>query len=344
MDNERLENSVVNPRVPTGDALMLAPNGKFSTKSHIPPPDPSTLTALKDRIRHHYELASEYYYSLWGEHIHHGYFLGPADTKEQAQTRLIELLLEQSKLENGSTVLDVGCGIGGTSRYLALNHDCKVTGVTISGKQVEMAIKITMDKSNDGEIDIAAGDSIKLGNGSVHFVEVDAEKMGDFFPGQGIFDCVWISEAMSHLPDKRLFFRNAFKLLSSHDWKNGPRGKLVVADWFKAENLTDKQLEDDIKPIEGADGMLLPPLCTQSEYVAYAKEAGFNVFRQPMDISKEVAKTWDISWSLVQSPSLWAFALTQGRDGIAFLQAFRAMKRGYANGTFRYAVTVFEKP
>lgn len=53
--------------------------------------------------------------------------------------------------------------------------------------------------------------------------------------------------------------------------------------------------------------------------------------------------TRDISWSLVQSPALWAFAITQGRDGLAFLQAFRAMRRGFANGTFRYAVLVFQK-
>ena len=52
----------------------------------------------------------------------------------------------------------------------------------------------------------------------------------------------------------------------------------------------------------------------------------------------------DISWSLVQNPSLWAFAFSQGRDGIAFLQAFRAMRRGYANESFRYAVMSFVKP
>lgn len=28
-------------------------------------------------------------------------------------------------------------------------------------------------------------------------------------------------------------------------------GKLVVADWFKAEELLDAQIEADIKPIEG---------------------------------------------------------------------------------------------
>lgn len=89
--------------------------------------------------------------------------------------------------------------------------------------------------------------------------------------------------------------------------------------------------------------MLLPPLCTQQDYVSLATAAGLQVLGGPKDISKDVSKTWDISWSLIQNPSLWAFAFSQGRDGIAFLQAFRAMRRGYANGSFRYAVMAFIK-
>ena len=40
------------------------------------------------------------------------------------------------------------------------------------------------------------------------------------------------------------------------------------------------------------DGMLLPPLCTQSEYVRLAEEAGLQIFSEPLDISLNVAKTW----------------------------------------------------
>ncbi|CAF9925278.1 MAG: hypothetical protein HETSPECPRED_005794 [Heterodermia speciosa] len=297
-----------------------------------PAPEPTvSFAALKDRIRHHYELASDYYYSLWGEHIHHGYFLDPNDTKEIAQTRLIDLLLDRSGLEKGSAVLDVGCGIGGTSRYLARNHNCHVTGITISGKQVEMATRFSSEQQINPKT-TTTGHPIKLNRGSVRFLELDAETMGTYFSAQDTFNCVWISEAMSHLPDKALFFANAFKVLR-------PGGKLAIADWFKAEDLTDEQLEADIRPIE--DGMLLPPLSTQSHYVHLAHQAGFETISPPFDISSNVAKTWDISWSLIQNPSLWAFALSQGRDGIAFLQAFRAMRRGYANGSFRYAVMVF---
>lgn len=167
-----------------------------------------------------------------------------------------------------------------------------------------MATNLTEAASSHSEENVAAGEAIKLGNGSARFVELDAETMGEFFTDQSGFDGVWISEAMSHLPDKALFFHNAFKLL-----KEG--GKLVIADWFRGEDLTEKQVGDDIKPIEGmsgvrlvdclshylhetmcVDGMILPPLCTQPEYVSFAKEAGFGVFCAPFDISKDVAKTW----------------------------------------------------
>jgi tocopherol O-methyltransferase len=219
-----------------------------------------------------------------GEHIHHGYFLTPEDTKEKAQLQLIDLLLERSALPKGSKVLDVGCGIGGTSRFLAKSHDCAVTGVTISGRQVEIAKKITLEAG--GSEPSPENQTSKLGSGSVRFIELDAEKMGDFFtsaPNQEKFDCVWISEAMSHLPNKALFFQNTHLLL-----KDG--GKLVVADWFKNEGLTEKEFKDDISPIE--DGMLLPPLCTQADYVNYAKAAGLKAFAEPFDISKQVSKTW----------------------------------------------------
>jgi tocopherol O-methyltransferase len=99
-----------------------------------------------------------------------------------------------------------------------------------------------------------AGDAATtLGAGSVRFVELDAEKMGEYFgegPHQASFDCVWISEAMSHLPDKALFFRNAYKLLK-------PGGRLVVADWFKREVVTEEDMVQDIRPIEGMFSDLL---------------------------------------------------------------------------------------
>ena len=97
---------------------------------------------------------------------------------------------------------------------------------------------------------------LKLNNGTVQFIELDAENIGDFFtkePNKKTFDAVWISEAMSHLPDKKLFFRNVEMLLN-------PGGKLVVADWFKADGVTDSELDADIRPIEGELALINPYL------------------------------------------------------------------------------------
>ena len=273
---------------------------------------------------------------------------------------LIELLLEIARLQSGCHVLDVGCGVGGTSRYLAKERDCCVTGITISAQQVAMANRLSMAEQvprlePSSPSSQFAPITLSRAGGSVTFQELDAELLGAHFHPDS-FDVVWITEALSHFPNKPLFFENAYRVLQQG-------GKLVLADWFKDANLNEQQMKADINPIE--DGMLLPSLCTMQEYVRMAEDAGLRLRKTGVgnngfkDISKNVAKTWcvsvsislpslinssrDISWSLVQSPSLWAFAAAQGRDGLAFLQSFRAMRRGYANGTFRYAVMSFEK-
>lgn len=235
-----------------------------------------------------------------GEHIHHGYYPTAEskanDTKETAQLSLIKLLLEISQLPptpgaQQLRVLDVGCGIGGTSRYLASELGAQVTGITISTKQVEIAKRLTktaaskqdqQGASNGIDDDVNVDDFMTLGKGQVRFIELDAEKMGDFFASEeSKFDVVWISEALSHFPNKQLFFQNAHKVL-----KQG--GNLVLADWFKSEDV--KEGDADIKAIE--DGMLLPPLCSQPEYVKMATDAGLNVSAEPKDISADVSQTW----------------------------------------------------
>lgn len=132
-------------------------------------------------------------------------------------------------------MLDVGCGIGGTSRHLAA-LGASVTGITISGKQVEMAAQLSGEAEADGE------GYVPYGEGRVKFLELDAERMGESEGWVGAFDVVWISEALSHVPGKEAFFRNAFEVL-------GKGGKLVIADWFKGEGVAGD--DADIKAIEG---------------------------------------------------------------------------------------------
>ena len=257
-----------------------------------------------------------------GQHIHHGYWTEETDalTKDVAQVHLIELLLSRAgypcsseyaqqlglpaHLRTDATtssqparklrVLDVGCGVGGTTRYLAEQRGWEVTGVTISSEQIKIAYDLT-DKLIDGgntttkpNTSDRSGEKIMLGSqgGSVQYIQLDAEKMGEHFPTDS-FDLVWISEALSHLPNKPLFFTSSSQLL-----KTG--GRLVIADWLKAPagEMQEGGFEADIKPIE--EGMLLPPLDTIDGYLQKAKENGMTVRQggEPMDISVNVKRTW----------------------------------------------------
>jgi tocopherol O-methyltransferase len=102
-----------------------------------------------------------------------------------------------------------------------------MTGVTISTTQVAMA------KENAEKAGVAD---------RIRFQEMDGEKLD--FPGEdGTFDAVWISEALSHFVTKPKFFAGALRLLK-------PGGKLVIADWFRADHISKKLEEDVIKPIE----------------------------------------------------------------------------------------------
>lgn len=179
------------------------------------------------------KLLTNDFHSVRGQHIHHAYFQSPEDTKETGQVNLIKLLLSISDLQPNSAVLDVGCGIGGTTRHLARELGCTATGITISGRQVAIANRLTSEEqskspspnpttpaepststSTVGNSDSIAFRGLGTKSGKVRFLELDAEKMESRFDPAS-FDAVWISEALSHFPDKPLFFRNAARVLKS---------------------------------------------------------------------------------------------------------------------------------
>ena len=76
----------------------------------------------------------EYY---WGEHIHLGHYGSPPRRKDflKAKEDFVHEMVRWGGLDTlprCTTVLDVGCGIGGSSRILARDYGFSVTGVTLS--------------------------------------------------------------------------------------------------------------------------------------------------------------------------------------------------------------------
>src|ERR1700744_3324725 len=94
----------------------------------------------KQKIIKNYDVISPYR-TLWGEDIHHGYWIRGDESKEKAQLQVIEHLASLANVQPHSDVLDIGCGMGATSLHLAKTYRANATGITISEVQVEIAKK-----------------------------------------------------------------------------------------------------------------------------------------------------------------------------------------------------------
>ena len=115
-------------------------------------------------------------------------------------------------------ILDVGCGIGGTTRHLAsLFPDAEVVGVTLSPKQVARATELAKQR----------------GLANVTFRVMDALDMA-FEDGE--FDLVWGCESGEHMPDKGRYVDEMNRVLS-------PGGNLVIACWCQREE-GDRPFDD----------------------------------------------------------------------------------------------------
>jgi (S)-coclaurine N-methyltransferase len=64
------------------------------------------------------------------------YFSSASKTLEDAEEEMLKLYCERSNLKDGHTVLDVGCGWGSLTLYIAKNYsNSRVTGICNSTTQ-----------------------------------------------------------------------------------------------------------------------------------------------------------------------------------------------------------------
>lgn len=252
---------------------------------------------------------------MWGPHIHHGLWEAN-ETPDQAQLQLTQRLIELAKIQPGSHIADIGCGMGGSSIYLAQALACHVVGVTLSPFQRRWA-------------SISA--SMKRVNPRPEFRCLDAEEAK--FETESL-DVVWSIECTEHLFDKPAFFKRCASWLK-------PGGRLALCAWLAGndENSADTQRQ----VIEVCEGMLCPSLGTTADHVQWFTEAGLKQIEVQIWTDK-VSKTWEICRQRVERTGVRYLARVLGQDHVLFLDRFDAILNAYKSKAMEYGCFVFEKP
>ncbi len=166
--------------------------------------------------------------------------LGPIDEfhirGREATTELGEL----GSLSPGTSVLDVGCGIGGPSRLLAARYGCRVTGIDLVGEYCRVATMLALRVCRDR---------------SVRYCQANAL---DLPFGDATFDIVWTQHASMNIEDKQRLYAEMFRVvrpggrLLLYDIVAGPGGPIhCPVPWARDSAIsflaTAEQLEDGLR-------------------------------------------------------------------------------------------------
>jgi cyclopropane-fatty-acyl-phospholipid synthase len=116
----------------------------------------NTRRRSRRNIEAHYDLGNEFY-RLWldAKMIYSSAIFGSAHTTlEQAQEAKLQRIVDRLQLAGDDSVLEIGCGWGGLATKIAQGGAARVTGVTISPAQLDLARALVRDE--------ALGDRVEL--------------------------------------------------------------------------------------------------------------------------------------------------------------------------------------
>jgi cyclopropane fatty-acyl-phospholipid synthase-like methyltransferase len=209
-------------------------------------------TISKKQIINYYDSTEIDYKLIWNLRkslaLHFGYWDDKVKNFQQALERENEILAKIANIKRSDVVLDAGCGVGGSSIFLAKKFGCKVIGITLSQKQADMAAK------NSQRNGVAS---------NTEFIVMDFENMT--FPDRK-FDVVLGIESICHANSKRKFIENSYRILKQN-------GRLIIADGFaNRNNFTDEEKNIMRKWLSGWGVNFLE---TREKFETFSSKIGF---------------------------------------------------------------------
>jgi tocopherol O-methyltransferase len=205
-----------------------------------------------------------------GEHMHHGYYI-PEDRTDhvQAQIDLIDEVLKWADVSGAKKVVDVGCGIGGSSRHIAKKFGCKTEGITLSPYQAARANELAVEQGVANLSNFQVADALAM-------------------PFQdNSFDVVWSLESGEHMPDKQQFVNELFRVCQ-------PGGRIIIVTWCHRDLEVG---ETALKPWEEKllakinRAYYLPKWCSVQDYMDLLNAKGAKDLKRD-DWSYIIAPFW----------------------------------------------------
>ncbi len=285
---------------------------------------------ITQKIQRFYDESSPLWERSWGEHMHHGYYGSTGQHKKnrrQAQIDLIEEALKWANVRSADTILDVGCGIGGSTLYLAEKFSAKAVGITLSPVQAQRA----GERANEKGIALKAWENFADINApAVQFQVADA--LATPFPDH-TFDFIWSMESGEHMPDKQSFLRECYRLLK-------PGGTFLMATWChrSTDNLAGALTNSEKQHLDWLYQLYhLPYVISLPAYTELAAQVGFTNLTAA-DWSTQVEFFWqDVVQSALNLEAI-AGIVQAGAETVRGTAAIALMTTGFRRGLIRYGL------
>lgn len=204
-----------------------------------------------EQISRYYDISWSQYEWAWqlnkSHSLHYGIWGPHTRNFHEALQNTNRQLCVTAGITASDYVLDAGCGVGGSSVWMAKETGCTVKGITLNARQFSAAEQLA---KNSG---VGARASFEV-----------RDYCDTRFPAAG-FDVVWALESVCHANDKNAFIKEAFRLLK-------PGGRLIIADYFQEPGLTgaEAQMMQD-----WADGWACDHFATLDVFSKMLIENGF---------------------------------------------------------------------
>jgi sterol 24-C-methyltransferase len=214
-----------------------------------------------------FDALGDLYYTYWGEFFHLALFEpgdDPADLAAAYQ-RTHQRYLEAIDGAAARRILDVACGGGALSAWLADHTSAEVVGVDLSSGQLTHARRWLADGRRP----------------NLRFVQHDVMHLDEL--AEQPFDAALCLDAACYLPDRGAALRGIATRLRSG-------GRLLLVDWCRVERSTALQQELILEPL--CRYWAIADLATATGYRRAFAAAGLRVHRLD-DLSDCVVPNWE---------------------------------------------------